>query len=204
MIITSGVKMIKQTYKMSASLINSWKYYLEHPTKNSLESVKQSVNNVFKTNKWIVRGKKFETSVYNGEYEILKPLLENAEQEAWCSDTIDMGDFFIRFSGRTDLINKDKKLIIDIKRVDQFSVDKYDYSFQHTIYFYLNPDITDFVYLVVSGKDGEEEKINVIHKKRPDKEALDKLVMDHVNGFIAFLKEKDLWEAYKNNQKYKG
>ena len=194
----------KKTYKLSATIINTWKYYLENPSKRSFDSIVSAVRGEFKHNKWTRRGMKYEDEVYEGKHGKVSQLVEHMAKQEWCSDTIDKGEFFVRLSGKTDAIDKQKKIIIDIKRVDTFAKEKYDYSFQHTLYFYLNPEMQNFYYVVVEGKDNEITGEHVISKRRPSREELEKEVHAHIDGFIEFLKENNLWEEFKANQEYKG
>lgn len=187
---------------MSVSPINKWKYFLETRKDGTIEELRDYINGVFVTNPYFERGLKYEEEVYAGKHGKVSELVKDMEKQQWHSRIIEFEDFNIRLAGQSDAIDRENLRLIDIKRVDWFKKTKYDYSFQHTLYLYLNPDIKDFYYVVVAGKNNKITGEHIIHKKRPSDEELEKEVMDTITGFIAFLKENDLWELYKEKQQY--
>lgn len=192
----------KPIYKITPSLINSYKYYKENPSKKSFDSFKQSLSNNFKGNKWTKRGTIYESEVFAGKHGKVSELVKDDVKQKLFSGMMDFGEFIVRLSGKSDAMNKAKKRIIDIKRVDVFSKTKYDYSFQHILYFFLNPDIEEFYYVLTYGEGDTIEGTKVIPKKRPNEEELKKMVVTEIEDFFKFLKENDLWDTYTEKQKY--
>ena len=194
--------MTSEIYKISASLLNSWIYYENNKSEKNFNDFMKSLKGEFKTNRWIKRGNKFESEVFEGKHDKLSKLVSDLPKQRWCSRTIKIDGIDIKISGKLDVIDDSKKRIYDIKRVNEFSEDKYDTSFQHLLYFYLNPDIEDFYYLVASGETNENIEFNVIHKKRP--ENIETIVFSGIRRFFDFLKANDLWTTYTEFQKTKG
>lgn len=192
----------KPTYKVSPTLINSYRYYRENKSEKAFQELKDTIMHVFKTNKYIKRGIKFEDEVFAGQHGKLSELVKDLPSQKWGSVTLDFGDFNIRISGKLDAIDEAKKRIYDVKRVDKFSEDKYDNSVQHLYYLYLFPEIEHFYYLVASGKGDVVDGFHVIEKSRPDD--LQKQVFDSITEFINFLKDNNLWELYTSTNEYKG
>lgn len=197
------VKKVK--YKMSPSLLNSWIYYLENPSKATLESFEERLNNIYKQTPWMDRGLKFEEEVFEGKHGTLSTLVSPLQKQRWANKVINFEDFDVLISGKLDVYDKVKKRIYDIKRVNDFSANKYDTSTQHILYFYLMPEAKEFYYLLGVGPDMDNDPSKltypIIRKTRPDN--LDDIVLKYVNDFIAFLNEQGLWEIYTKNQKAK-
>lgn len=193
---------MKPTYKISASLLNSYFYYLDNPTEANMVGLINRLNNVFETNFFLQRGIKFEKDVFDGKIEKLSSLVKDLPKSVWASKIIERPDYNIKISGQMDVIDPDKKRIYDIKRVSRFTPNKYDNSTQHLIYFYLNPEMEDFYYLVAEGKDGFIKQ-QVAHYKKPSNEEVEKTVMHIIDNFYNFLKQNNLWSAYTENQQAK-
>lgn len=194
--------MTSEIYKISASLLNSWIYYEANQSEKTYDDFLKSLKGEFKTNRWINRGNKFESEVSEGKHGKLSELVKDLPKQVWCNKIIELDGLRIKISGKLDAIDESKKRIYDVKRVNEFSEDKYDYSAQHILYFYLNPDIEDFYYLVASGVTNENIEFNVIHKKRP--ENVENLVFSIIRKFFNFLKANNLWTVYTEFQKAKG
>lgn len=194
--------MTSEIYKISASLLNSWIYYEANQSEKTYNDFLKSLKGEFKTNRWIKRGNKFESEVSEGKHGKLSELVKDLPKQVWCNKTIELDGLSIKISGKLDVIDESKKRIYDVKRVNEFSEDKYDYSAQHILYFYLNPGIEDFYYLVASGVTNENIEFNVIHKKRP--ENVENLVFSIIRKFFNFLKANNLWTVYTEFQKVKG
>jgi hypothetical protein len=195
--------MKSETYKISASLLNSWIYYKENPSKDTFDSFVDGLKGIFTDNKWTIRGKIFESEVAEGKHGKLSKLIAGLSQQKWSNKTITVDGLNIKISGKLDAVDYNKKRIYDIKRVDKFSEDKYDTSVQHNIYFYLNPDIVEFYYLVASGIDDASIELNIIQKLRPSDNILEAYIYGTIHDFFEFLKEKDLFNTYLEYQKAK-
>jgi len=192
----------KPTYKISASLLNTYFYYLNNPSKKTFESLVKRLENVFETNFFLQRGIKFEEEVFEGKHGTLSELVKDLPKQVWASKTIEREDYNIRIAGIMDVIDENKKRIYDIKRVSNFSDDKYDTSTQHLIYFYLRPEMEDFYYLAGVGRS-KLEKQEVAHYKRPKDKDIEKTVLEIIDDFYNFLKENNLWSIYTENQQTK-
>lgn len=192
----------KPTYRVSPTLINSYRYYKNNKSEKTFQELKDTITHVFKTNKYIKRGMKFEDEVFAGQHGKLSELVEGLPSQTWGSTTLDFGDFNIKISGKLDAIDESKKRIYDVKRVDVFSENKYDNSVQHLYYLYLFPEMEHFYYLVASGKSDTVDGFHVIDKPRTND--LEKQVYDSITEFINFLKDNDLWELYTSTNEYKG
>ena len=194
--------MSKPTYKISPSLLNSYIYYLNNPEKKNYDSLVNRLNNIFETNIYLERGLKFEDEVFEGKHGKLSELVKDLQQQVWANKTIERDEYNIKISGRLDVYDPDKKRIYDIKRVSRFTPNKYDDSTQHLLYFYTMPEAKEFYYLVAVGPD--EKIVNeVALYKRPDDAVLEETVIHVINNFYQFLKQKNLWEVYTENQKTK-
>lgn len=193
---------MKPTYKISASLLNSYFYYLNNPSEKNFEGFVNRLNNVFETNFFLQRGIQFEKDVLDGKAGKLSELVKGLPSGVWANKTIERTDYNIKISGQMDVIDPDKKRIYDIKRVSRFTKDKYDTSTQHLIYFYLNPEMQDFYYLVAEGKD-HDIKQKVAYYKKPKEKNLEEVVLHIIDNFYDFLKTNNLWSVYTENQQAK-
>lgn len=193
---------MKPTYKISASLLNSYIYYLNNPTDKNYNSLVNHVRGIFETNKYLERGLKFEDEVFEGKHGKLSQLLKDLPKQVWANRKIIREDYDILISGKLDALDKDKGRIYDVKRVTSHTHNKYDDSMQHILYFYIMPEINEFYYLVASGND-KLIKNDVVLYKRPDEKTLEETVMHMIDNFYAFLRQKNLWKDYTEFQKAK-
>ena len=192
----------KKTYKITASLLNSWLYHMGSQSKSSMKSLVDSLENKFKGNKWTRRGTIFEQEVVEGKHGKLSEIIKPLKKQVWCEKILETKDFKLRIAGKLDALDENKKVIYDIKRVDRYFEGKYDEdkTVQHLFYFYLNPEVKDFYYLIVEGEGNEIVKQHLVHKTRPEEKELEAMVLEKIVDFINFLKVNDLWEVYKKNQ----
>jgi len=192
----------KPTYKISASLLNNYFYYLNNPSQKNFQSFVNRLKNVFETNFFLERGLRFEDEVFEGKHGNLSELVKDLPKQVWASKTVERDEYNIKISGKMDVIDEEKERIYDIKRVSKFTKDKYDTSTQHLIYFYLRPEMKDFYYLVAAGPNKEYTN-EVAHYKRPEDKNIEETVLHIIDNFYSFLKENNLWETYIENQKAK-
>lgn len=195
---------MQETYKITASLINSYLYYKNgNKTEEDYNSFLNTLKNIYTENKWTKRGTLFEKEVYKNKHGKLSQLIVPLDKQVWCEKVITFSGMQIRIAGKLDALDKKNKIIYDIKRVDKFNEKKYsdEATVQHLFYFFLNPDITDFYYLVVSGKYNNIDGQYIVHKKRLDEPELQKSVFNIIGEFYNFLKDNDLFELYKDNWK---
>jgi hypothetical protein len=192
-----------EVQKISASLLNSWIYYKNNPTDKAYESFLTTLKGEFKGNYWTRRGNKFEEEVFQGEHGKLSQLVESLPKQVWSNRNITVDGINIKISGKVDAIDYDKKSIYDIKRMNEYYKGKLDDSMQHPIYFFLNKDITNFYYLIVVGKGSEDTKLHIEHYKRPEEKELKKIILNTIREFFEFLKSRDIFNVYLENQKTK-
>jgi hypothetical protein len=193
---------MKPVYKISPSLLNSYFYYLNNPTIENFNSLKNRIKNIFETNIYLERGLKFEDEVFEGKHGKLSELLKNLPKQVWANKTIQKNDYNILISGKLDAIDEKNKIIYDIKRVTKFTKDKYDDSTQHLLYFYIRPDMQEFYYLVATGEDNSIVT-NIAFYTRPDNKLLENTVIHIINNFYQFLHKNNLWNDYIEFQKAK-
>ena len=196
---------IKPTYKISASLLNSYIYYKSNPSKKNFDGFVKRLNGVFETNYFLERGIKFEEEVFAGLHGELSDLVKDLPKQVWVNKTIELKDYNIKISGQIDVLDEERKRIYDIKRISKFTEDKYDTSAQHLIYFYLRPDVQNFYYLAaVDSNESEDGYINkVAYYKRPEDRQIEQKLFGLIKEFYDFLKENNLWQTYTENQKAK-
>lgn len=198
----------KPIYKISATIVNSWLFYLGNPTDKNLDSFKDLIRGKFTENEFVVRGREYEQSVFDGKEGNVSKLVEGTLIQKWGpSSYIQFSNegFSIRLSGKADSVDTVKSRIYDIKRTNRYDPNYYTDSStcQHHFYFKLFSTIQDFYYVIAEGKE-EVEAIHIEHKKRPSEEDLNKKVMDYLKGVITFIKEIGMWEEFKKYQEYKG
>jgi hypothetical protein len=193
---------MKPVYKISPSLLNSYFYYLNNPTIENFNSLKNRIKNIFETNIYLERGLKFEDEVFEGKHGKLSELLKNLPKQVWANKTIQKDDYNILISGKLDAIDEKNKIIYDIKRVTKFTKNKYDDSTQHLLYFYIRPDMQEFYYLVATGEDNNIVT-NIAFYTRPDNKLLENTVIHIINNFYQFLHKNNLWNDYIKFQKAK-
>jgi hypothetical protein len=193
----------KAINKISVSLLNSWLYYLLDTSDiTRMEQLKNAICGIFIPNEWTIRGSRFESAVFAGKHDKLSALVMPLKKQVWCNKEIVVDGVSIKLSGKLDAIDKEKSRIYDIKRKNKFDEADFneDHTLQHIIYFYLNPDIKDFFYLVASGYSNDELVFSVVHKERPEEAKLEQLVLTQIHNFFEFMKEHDLYELYLTKQ----
>lgn len=195
----------KPTYKISASLINSYYYYLENKNKlGQYESFLEILSGKFTGNFWTERGNQYEAEVFEGKHGKVSELVKPLAKQIWGNTLFKFPEFNIRLAGKVDVIDQTNNIIYDIKRVDKFSKDKYASSVQHLLYFYLFPKVTDFYYIVTYGLGDRIEDTEIIHQQRPLDEELHKEVLTHIINFInAMAEDNKFWQIYATYQQYK-
>lgn len=196
----------KPTYKLSASLINSYLYYLEQPNDYTYISMVKTVIGAFETNKWLERGQAFEEEVFEGKHGRISDIVKDLKREVWGNRIIETKDFNLRLSAKLDAIDYDNKRIFDIKRVDTYRKENYSINrtAQHTFYFFMFPEVEEFYYLVAEGPGDVITNQHVVKIKRPSQEVLDERMRTYISSFLNFLKENNLLSLYQKAQKYIG
>lgn len=196
----------KATYKLSTSIINSYLYYLNQKNDYTYISLVKTIIGAFETNKWLERGLAFEEEAFDGKQGKLSEIVKGLEYQVWANRVVEVDGFNLRLSAKVDAIDRDKKRIFDIKRVDRYDKDKYSETStsQHTFYFYLFPEIEEFYYLVAAGPGDIIEEYKIVQIKRPTQELLEKRLGVYIRQFLGFLKDNNLLDLYTKAQKYIG
>ena len=204
----NSVSKKRETYKVSASLINS---YLNMKSKKYQDSTEQFLNILKRIplpdSYALKRGNAFEIAVTKYRNEPFYETVKNCDKQVPIKKDIPMADedFDLKLVGFIDFASKDRKFIYDTKRVNSWNDEKYDYSVQHDFYLWAVPESERFFYLVGSGpKWVSDEYYEVEYAKSPNKE-LEQRCLDIIKEFLDYLKKNDLLEIYKThyNNSYK-
>lgn len=199
----------KPIYKVSATLVNSWLYYLKYPSDEKLEEFKNLIRGIFVENEFILRGRNYEQEVFEGKQGDISKLVEGTLIQKWGKPAyisfVNEG-FSVRVAGKADSVDNITSRIYDIKRTNRYHKNNFsdNSTCQHYFYFKLFPNIKDFYYVVAEGKGDSVEHVHIEHKKRPPEEELNKKVLDYIKGVLTFVKEIGMWEEFKKYQSYKG
>ena len=188
----------KTSLLLTQTLINSWLYlyqvdgeYYEKAYQDFLKTLKRIP---LEDNEIFARGREFETQVINGEYKEIYDIIKGGSYQVSKKKelVVDNLDFIVY--GIADFIKNG--VIYDTKRVNQYELQKYQYSSQHLIYLYLFDDCYEFTYLIVDNSDTTYEETY----KRND---LTMSIETLIHNFISFLKENNLFNIYLENWKGK-
>ena len=193
--------MSKPTYKLSTSLINKYLYYKSNPYDNIYQQLKDALNNIWTGNKFTNRGEVYEDEVFKGLHGDLSKLVKDLDKQIWGNKYLELDKTYtLRLAGKVDAIDRVKKRIYDIKRVTTFKEQNFTdkLTVQHLVYFYLFPEVEAFYYLVTD----DNLKTHIVHIKRSNYESIEKSLLEVINSFLLFLKEKGLLDMYKENYKY--
>lgn len=188
----------KTSLLLTQTLINSWLYlyqvdgeYYEKAYQDFLKTLKRIP---LEDNEIFARGREFETQVINGEYKEIYDIIKGGSYQVSKKKelVVDNLDFIVY--GIADFIKNG--VIYDTKRVNQYELQKYQYSSQHLIYLYLFDDCYEFTYLIVDNSDTTYEET---YKRNDLTVTLETLI----HNFISFLKENNLFNIYLENWKGK-
>ena len=188
----------KTSLLLTQTLINSWLYlyqvdgeYYEKCYQDFLKALKRIP---LEDNEIFARGREFEKQVINGEYKEIYDIIKGGSYQVSKKKelVVDNLDFIVY--GIADFIKNG--VIYDTKRVNQYELQKYQYSSQHLIYLYLFDDCYEFTYLIVDNTDTTYEET---YKRNDLTVTLETLI----HNFISFLKENNLFNIYLENWKGK-
>jgi hypothetical protein len=188
----------KPLYKITATLLNSWNYiYQSKPEyqKDAYDSFVKYLNRIKEPpNFFMKRGLEFEDACYNGEVPIISDIVNGGAFQVYAEKDIEVDGYYIRMLGYLDTLKEGT--IYDIKRVNQYDLQKYFTSYQHHIYFELVPEANDFVYLIGAGSG---DSVNVFFEEYSRSEMID--IKTVIHNFFQFLSEHDLINIYIQNWK---
>ena len=188
----------KTSLLLTQTLINSWLYlyqvdgeYYEKCYQDFLKTLKRIP---LEDNEIFARGREFEKQVINGEYKEIYDIIKGGSYQVSKKKELVVDNLDFTVYGIADFIKNG--VIYDTKRVNQYELQKYQYSSQHLIYLYLFDDCYEFTYLIVDNSDTTYEETY----KRND---LTMSIETLIHNFISFLKENDLFNIYLENWKGK-
>ena len=188
----------KTSLLLTQTLINSWLYlyqvdgeYYEKCYQDFLKTLKRIP---LEDNEIFARGREFEKQVINGEYKEIYDIIKGGSYQVSKKKELVVDNLDFTVYGIADFIKNG--VIYDTKRVNQYDLQKYQYSSQHLIYLYLFDDCYEFTYLIVDNSDTTYEETY----KRND---LTMSIETLIHNFISFLKENNLFNIYLENWKGK-
>lgn len=188
----------KTSLLLTQTLINSWLYlyqvdgeYYDKAYQDFLKTLKRIP---LEDNEIFARGREFEKQVINGEYKEIYDIIKGGSYQVSKKKELVVDNLDFTVYGIADFIKNG--VIYDTKRVNQYELQKYQYSSQHLIYLYLFDDCYEFTYLIVDNSDTTYEETY----KRND---LTLTIENLIHNFISFLKENNLFNIYLENWKGK-
>ena len=188
----------KTSLLLTQTLINSWLYlyqvdgeYYEKCYQDFLKTLKRIP---LEDNEIFARGREFEKQVINGEYKEIYDIIKGGSYQVSKKKELVVDNLDFTIYGIADFIKNG--VIYDTKRVNNYELQKYQYSSQHLIYLYLFDDCYEFTYLIVDNSDTTYEETY----KRND---LTLTIETLIHNFISFLKENNLFNIYLENWKGK-
>ena len=160
-------------YLITASLLNSYQYYIQDEFKSPADSranfLKTLSRERFEPNEAMQKGIDFESDVrlatdelneinifhddYDGRQEIVNQMARKVKGGLWeqtCRKDLQVGNQEFLLYGRTDVIKRDT--IYDIKFTSNYELGKFIDSSQHKIYLYCL-GLPKFQYLISDGKE---------------------------------------------------
>lgn len=191
---------------VTATLINSWLYYLKSREEYEQQAKEGFFNclNKVKTEptEAMQRGIDFENAVHS--CDVLNTICEDDDTVNEITDYIkgglwqetvtkhmDIDGLNVLIYGKADVIKMDT--IYDIKRVSTYDIGKYTHSSQHLFYLYCT-GLPVFKYLVSDGN-------NVFVETYTAGEGTPKLVKSVITEFFNWLKRAELFDTYLENWK---
>jgi hypothetical protein len=139
------------------------------------------------------RGLDFEKDCYNGLVPDISKVIRDGAFQVYVEKQIKVDDLDVKLVGVLDCLKEG--VIYDIKRVNQYDLQKYYQSYQHQMYFELIEDADKFVYLVAAGTNNEYVSFYQEEYTRADQIDITKVI----SNFYKFLRDNKLWETYIKN-----
>jgi hypothetical protein len=187
----------KHSFKVTATLLNSWNYIYEvddDKTKEAFDSFVKTLQRIKEPpNFFMQRGLDFEKDCYNGLVPDISKIIRDGAFQVYVEKQIKVDDLDVKLVGVLDCLKEG--VIYDIKRVNQYDLQKYYQSNQHQMYFELVGDADKFVYLIAAGTNNEYVSFYQEEYTRADKVDITKVI----SNFFKFLRDNKLWETYTKN-----
>lgn len=187
----------KPSYKVTATLLNSWGYIWQvddDKYQDAYDSFLKTLQRIKEPpNFFMLRGLEFEKDCYNGLVPDISKVIRDGAYQVYVEKPLSVDGLSVRLVGVLDALKEGT--IYDIKRVNQYDLQKYYGSYQHHIYFELVEDADKFVYLVAAGTSNEY--LSFYREEYTKEEKID--VTGAISQFYQFLRENNLWEIYEKN-----
>jgi hypothetical protein len=187
----------KPSFKVTATLLNSWNYIYQvedDKTKEAYDSFLKTLARIKEPpNFFMLRGLEFEKDCYNGLIPDISKVIRDGAYQVYVEKQMFVDPYNVKLVGVLDVLKEG--VIYDIKRVNQYDLQKYYTSYQHHIYFELVEDADKFVYLVAAGTNNDYVSFYQEEYTRAEKIDLVKAI----SQFYQFLRDNGLWETYKKN-----
>jgi hypothetical protein len=185
------------SFKVTATLLNSWNYIYQvedDKTKEAYDSFVKTLQRIKEPpNFFMQRGLDFEKDCYSGIVQDISRVIRDGAFQVYVEKPIKVDDMNVTLVGVLDVLKSG--VIYDIKRVNQYDLQKYYTSYQHHIYFELVEDADKFVYLVAAGTNNDY--VSFYQEEYTREEKID--VSKAISQFYQFLRDNGLWETYKKN-----
>lgn len=187
----------KHSFKVTATLLNSWNYIYEvedDKTQDAFDSFVKTLQRIKEPpNFFMQRGLDFEKDCYNGLVPDISKVIRDGAFQVYVEKQIKVDDLDVKLVGVLDCLKEG--VIYDIKRVNQYDLQKYYHSYQHQMYFEMVEDADKFVYLVAAGTNNDFVSFYQEEYTREDKIDITKVI----SNFFKFLRDNKLWETYIKN-----
>ena len=184
-------------YKVTASLLNSWGYLWQARDEYSVEAYESFLKTLQRIKEpptfYMQRGIDFEEACVNGQVPEIFEIIRDGTFQYYAEKDLKVDGLDIRLLGYLDVLKAGH--IYDIKRTNQYDLQKYFPSYQHHAYFALVPEAIDFTYLIAYGRN--DDYLSFAEEKYDRDEATP--IEEIIHSFFVWLKEMDLFETYKKH-----
>jgi hypothetical protein len=185
----------KPLFKITATLLNSWNYIWQvedNKYKDAYDSFVKTLQRIKEPpNFFMLRGLEFESNCYNGLVQEISSVIRDGAFQVYVEKDIVVEGKNVRLVGVLDALKSGT--IYDIKRVNQYDLQKYYTSYQHHIYFELVQDAENFIYLIGAGTSDDYLTFYQEEYVKSDKIDLKQVI----SNFYQFLRDNNLWQTYK-------
>lgn len=193
----------KPSFKVTATLLNSWNYIYQvedDKYQDAYDSFLKTLQRIKEPpNFFMLRGLEFEKDCYNGLVPDISRVIRDGAYQVYVEKQISLDPYNVTLVGVLDVLKEG--VIYDIKRVNQYDLQKYYTSYQHHIYFELVGEAQKFVYLIAAGTSDNLDYLTFYQEEYTKQEKID--VVKAISQFYQFLRDNNLWEIYTKNWEIK-
>jgi hypothetical protein len=187
----------KHSYKVTSTLLNSWAYIYQvdaDKADDAYQSFLKTLQRIKEPpNFFMIRGLEFEKNCYSGVVPVISNTIRDGAFQVYAQKHYVVDGVNVTLLGVLDALKAG--VIYDIKRVNQYDLQKYLSSYQHHIYLDLIDDADKFIYLVAAGSNDNYLDFYQEEYTRADK--ID--VTQPISLFFQYLKDNGLWQTYLDN-----